>query len=365
MNRARGFGALSVALGLMFVGCGGDDGGGGGEDDGGEAGSAGSSSRKGGGSGKGGSGGKGGKGGSAGSAGSNAGNGGTSGSGGSAGAASAGEAGSSVVQGGTNGEAGEGGVGGSAQAGASSGGHDSGGDGGGDEGGASGEAAGGQATGGNGQGAGGAGGESIAGGAGGSDEAGGAGGNEAAGAGGQSEAGGAGGSANAPVIVVFDGGTRNTGATWSGRTGLDNVCQSAKTAQSIAGGAPHALISVTSVDEIADFPTLYGLPTNRAFASVSGAVIADDFADLLDGSLDLSIEAAGILLSEPGLWFTGSNADGTASTNTCQGWTTTVHSNEIRANYGYTGNTDSWWLDGSATATCAAVQYHILCVTWE
>lgn len=354
MNRARGFGALSVALGLSFVACGGD--GGSGDDDAGEAGSAGSSSGKGGGAGKGGSAGQAGKGGSTGTAGSNAGNSGTSGRGGSAGSGgSAGEAGANGGQGGTDG--GDGGVpseGGRAQAGASSGGNDSGGD---DAGGASGDASGGQATGGDGSGAGGAGGERVAGGASGNDQAG--------GEGGQDDAGGAGGNANAPVIVVFDGGTSNTGATWSGRSGLDTLCQSAKTAQSIAGATPHALISVSPSDDIADFPALYGLPTNRAFASVSGAVIADDFADLLDGTLDLSIDAAGILLSEPGLWFTGSNADGTASANTCEGWTTTVHSNEIRANYGYTDTTGSWWLDGSATATCTAGQYHILCVTWE
>jgi hypothetical protein len=239
-------------------------------------------------------------------------------------------------------------AGGGAQAGESNGGDGSGGDV--TAGGASGEAAtGGQATGGDANGAGGDGGDGVTGGEGGSDEA-----------------GGAAGSGNTPAIIVFDAGTANTGATFSGRAGLDNLCLTAKNAQSIPGGTPHALISVSAVDDIADFPALYGLPTDRPFASVGGDVIADDFADLLDGTIDMSIEEAGILLGEPGLWFTGSNADGTASENTCEGWTTTQHSSvSPRANYGYTGNTNSWWLDGSSTATCAAAQYHVLCLTWE
>jgi hypothetical protein len=163
---------------------------------------------------------------------------------------------------------------------------------------------------------------------------------------------------------VFDGGTHNTGATWEGRAGLDAVCLAAQTALDIEGGTPRALISVSAADDIADFPALYGLPSDIAFASRGGEVIADAFADLLDGSIDLSIEAAGILEGEPDLWFTGSNADGTASVNTCEGWTFEDFDNSIRANYGYTGATDSDWLASNSTATCSAGQYHVLCVSW-
>jgi hypothetical protein len=163
---------------------------------------------------------------------------------------------------------------------------------------------------------------------------------------------------------VFDGGTHNTGATWEGRAGLDAVCFAAQTALDIEGGTPRALISVSAADDIADFPTLYGLPTDLAFASRGGEVIADDFADLLDGSIDLSIEAAGILEGDPGLWFTGSNADGTASANTCEGWTFEEFDNSIRANYGYTSDTNTSWLDGNSTASCSAGSYHVLCVSW-
>ncbi|HEY3494861.1 MAG TPA: hypothetical protein VGK73_09255 [Polyangiaceae bacterium] len=169
-------------------------------------------------------------------------------------------------------------------------------------------------------------------------------------------------------IIVFDGGTANGGIEYTGRGGLDAVCAAAKGTLGISGGTPHALISVSESDAIADFPSLYGLPTDRPFEGPSGAVIADDFADLLDGSIDRSLEAAGVVVSEPGFWFTGSNSDGTASENNCSGWTSTDFSSTIRANYGYTGSTDSdgtWWLGSDvATATCSAGQYHVLCITW-
>jgi len=116
-----------------------------------------------------------------------------------------------------------------------------------------------------------------------------------------------------------------------------------------------------------NFPELYGMPTNRPFASPGGSVIADDFADLLDGTIERSLEEAGVVTTEPGFWFTGSNADGTASENTCSGWTYSSFDDVIRANYGYTDSTNSKglpWLGGDSTATCSAGQYHVLCVTW-
>jgi hypothetical protein len=163
---------------------------------------------------------------------------------------------------------------------------------------------------------------------------------------------------------VFDGGTGNGGFEYSGRLGLDAVCESAKEALALAGVSPRALISVGPADQIADFPSLYGLPIDRPFAGPGGAIIASDFADLLDGSIDLSLEQAGIITSEPGFWFTGSEPDGTASANDCAGWTFSELDQTIRANYGHTYDTDSWWLGGNATASCGAGQYHIVCVTW-
>jgi hypothetical protein len=150
---------------------------------------------------------------------------------------------------------------------------------------------------------------------------------------------------------------------FSGRAGLDEVCVAAKDALSLAGGAPHALISVSSSDAIANFPALYGLPVDRPFASRFGLVIADDFADLLDGTLDRSLGQAGVI-PEPDMWLTGSNSDGTASANTCQGWTYFGNDSVIRADYGYAADTDYDWITADGTATCLALQYHVLCVTW-
>jgi hypothetical protein len=165
----------------------------------------------------------------------------------------------------------------------------------------------------------------------------------------------------APVIV-FDAGPHD-GLDFDGRPGLDQHCATAKLAKSIKGSVTHALISVSAADELRDMPALYGLPTDRSFVGPTGKKIADDFADLLDGSLDQSLNSADVSAAE--FWISGSNVDGSVR-KTCNGWTSAVFSQDVTGSYGYPNSADSSWLTVTGgDVYCSASQYTVICVAFD
>lgn len=191
-------------------------------------------------------------------------------------------------------------------------------------------------------------------------------GGEAPAAGSAGEAtGGAGGEAGTPStpgpVIVFDAGPHN-GLDFGGRVGLDQHCATAKATQSIPGAVTHALISVSAADEMRDMPALYGVPTNRAFMSQTGKQLADNWADLLDGSIDQSLTEAGVCGAQ--FWISGSNTDGSVR-STCNGWTTSEFSQQVTGTYGYPASKDSLWItitDGDVY--CSASQYNVICLAY-
>ncbi len=185
--------------------------------------------------------------------------------------------------------------------------------------------------------------------------------------GGATSEGGAGGEGGAPsvdsrTIVLFDSGPRN-GLNFGGRLGLDQHCALAKDKLAIPGAHTHALISVSATDELRDMPSVYGLPTNRAFVGPTGKKVADDFADLLDGELEQSLSDADISAAQ--FWITGSNTDGSVRT-TCNGWTTSDFDQQVMGTYGYPGASDSSWLTVTGGQVyCSASQYTVICAAYD
>jgi hypothetical protein len=70
-----------------------------------------------------------------------------------------------------------------------------------------------------------------------------------------------------------------------GRSGADGRCTAAAPALSLPIAHTAAFISVTDSDEIRDMPSLYSVPTSLPILGPTGVRIADDWADLLDGSI--------------------------------------------------------------------------------
>lgn len=140
-------------------------------------------------------------------------------------------------------------------------------------------------------------------------------------------------------IVMYDAGGSLFDGNLGGRAGADAICQA-------SGNRPagytnfRAFLSVNGGDEIRDMPGNYGVPTNRPIVGPNGTVIANDWADLLDGTIDVSLGTAGLPTAGP--FWSGSNADGSLGANNCTGWT-----DNSGLNFGEKGNptrTDSTWL---------------------
>jgi hypothetical protein len=162
-------------------------------------------------------------------------------------------------------------------------------------------------------------------------------------------------------LVIFDaGGTPNA---IGGRSGADVLCGQA--AQSMTGipvsATTRALISVDASDQISNFPTRYRVPTDRPITGPNWEVIADDWADLLDGTIDQSLLSAGAQATDT-YWYSGSVSNGSAVSTTCSGWTD--DGTHFDGRYGDSQWTDSRWID-RGDATCGVAAYHVLCLAWR
>jgi hypothetical protein len=162
-------------------------------------------------------------------------------------------------------------------------------------------------------------------------------------------------------LVLFDGG--GISGAIGGRSGADVLCgQAAQTTNGIpANATTRAFLTFSAGDEIRDFPSLYGVPTNRPVTGPNWNVIANDWADLLDGTIDQTLLDAGVQTATE-FWYSGSTTDGSASPYTCSGWTD--GSTSFDGRYGRTLLTDGRWISESE-AKCGVNLYHVLCLAWR
>ena len=169
--------------------------------------------------------------------------------------------------------------------------------------------------------------------------------------------GGGGGGAAPTAIVMYNAGTRD--GNLGGRAGADTLCQGS--ANRPAGYAnARAFISVAANDAIADMPGNYGVPTVGAIAGPTGTLIANSWADLLDGSISASLNAAGIS-SGATRWWSGSNADGSLQLANCLNWTTNAGGQLGSA--GNPGNTDNDWISDGSWA-CSVATRDLICIAY-
>ncbi len=158
-------------------------------------------------------------------------------------------------------------------------------------------------------------------------------------------------------IVLYSAGVQV--AELGGRNGADSICQ--QVSNKPAGyGAYRAFISVNANDEIRDMPTNYGVPTNVPITSPNGTTIANNWADLLDGNIQKSLSAAGVIPAES-TWWSGSSSDGSV-TNTCQEWM--VVTSSAFGDYGCADATDASWIN-CETQSCDVENAHLLCIAYD
>lgn len=163
-----------------------------------------------------------------------------------------------------------------------------------------------------------------------------------------------------PVISLYSAGTHD--GDLGGRSGADSICSSNK-----PGGDSHAnvraLISVGSGDAISDMPSNYSVPTGIVIQSESASTIANNWADLVDGSISATLLATGVTMS-PTNWWSGTDNTGTLTSSTCSGWTDSTSG--VSGTSGFTGDTSNWFAHSpTPTDTCDTATNILLCISFD
>jgi hypothetical protein len=161
-------------------------------------------------------------------------------------------------------------------------------------------------------------------------------------------------------LVLFDAGVYD--GNLGGRAGADAICQAS--ANRPAGYANvRAFLTVNAGDEIRDMPANYGIPTNLPIVGPNDTQLAPNWAGLLDGNIDATLNAAGIGGT---YWWSGSNTDGSLGTalgaDSCAGWTT----NAGNTTAGNVTQANGQWLDddlGAGYFACSN-NFRVLCIAF-
>jgi len=124
----------------------------------------------------------------------------------------------------------------------------------------------------------------------------------------------------------------------------------------------HAFLGYSAADSISNMPANYGVPTGLPIQSDTNVVLANNWADLMDGSIAAALDTAGV--SPADNWWSGvENADGThidGVTFDCNDWTS--NSNVVGGNEGFRSTVNSTWMDGFVAACDQPIA--VLCLAY-
>ena len=162
-------------------------------------------------------------------------------------------------------------------------------------------------------------------------------------------------------IILYRQGT-TPAANYGGRSGANTLCSNS--ANKPAGYSNFAaFLGVNASDTLAGRQAFSGLSTTTTIRSASGTLIANNWTDLLDGTIASSLVTAGVLPSGS-YWNSGSNANGTLG-DTCNGWTVGTSGTGVLVDWGNAGATDATWIfNASGKDYCGDTTTHFLCVAW-
>lgn len=160
-------------------------------------------------------------------------------------------------------------------------------------------------------------------------------------------------------LVIFS--VAGVSGAIGGRSGADVLC--GQGAQGMPGlplnATTRAFLSVDSIDSIANMPARYGVPTDRKVTGPNLTVIADNWADLMDGTIDTTLLDAGAMTANT--WYSGSYSDGSVATSTCNGWT---QASGGSGRYGFHSTTTSAWIS-SGEGLCGNGLARVVCLAWR
>ena len=166
-------------------------------------------------------------------------------------------------------------------------------------------------------------------------------------------------------IILYDAGRAYPG-NLGGRSGADNICRNSPNKPRDRSNV-RAFISVDEYDEIRDMPANYAVPINVQIIGPNGNLLAENWADLLDGQVANRLVNTGLFGgggSLPLMWWSGSNPDGSLYPSVCcLNWTTSAGLPET----GFVGDgieQDSQWISNSVFACNENQQATVLCIAY-
>lgn len=159
-------------------------------------------------------------------------------------------------------------------------------------------------------------------------------------------------------IYMFSTDTHN--GNLGGRSGADALCSAKRSSSysTLPGNNVRAFISINASDEISDMPANYGVYINKPIKSHNGDIIANNWTDLLDGSITLSLSDSNISNS---IWWSGSNEYGNVHSPNCEGFTT--NSDVVNGTFGDATTINSMWMNSSFFSCSNPIA--VLCICWD
>jgi hypothetical protein len=133
-----------------------------------------------------------------------------------------------------------------------------------------------------------------------------------------------------------------------GLTGADDICQVRASAAGLPGTYKAWLSDNTST------PSTRFVQSTGPYRRIDGVIVADNYADLTDGSLDAAINVTeiGATISADVETWTSTKFDGTrAASGNCDQWTSPL-SGIFTATFGSATTSNTTWTEKDLTSTC-------------
>lgn len=122
------------------------------------------------------------------------------------------------------------------------------------------------------------------------------------------------------TIEAYTGDLTSLSPSSSAREAADLLCDMHRTT-AMGDRQVRALISIDGTDQIKDMAINFGLPIDLPFMGDLGVLIANDFADLLNGSIASTLKDSVNRVLAGEMFWTGSSADGTLlASDSCSGF---------------------------------------------
>jgi len=159
-------------------------------------------------------------------------------------------------------------------------------------------------------------------------------------------------------VILYRGNTAMTDGDLGGRVGVDNLCLISANKP----GEKKEFIGFISIDGASD--TIGSLPMNNDFPghvpikSKTGKIVANNWDDLMDGTISDTLANLDVLDSSSDRWWSGGRNGGDAF-NTCVGFTDPTSNNGI---YGVADQTGVQWVEN--TAIGCVNTYFYLCLAY-